>query len=156
MASSSSIDPYAAEKRPVTGVSVALFDGARVLVVLRGKEPYKGFWSLPGGAQEWGETLEAAARRELAEETGLKATQLHFMRFIEPVTRAEDGTVLSHYVLALFAGYGHQGVLQPADDAEAAQWIDVGALNTLTMTPGTVERIVEMQLALAGAADTQN
>ena len=156
MPSSQSIDPAADNNRPVTGVSVALFDADKVLIVQRGKEPYKGYWSLPGGAQEWGETLEEAAHRELGEETGLKASRLHFIEFVEPMARDGNGSVLRHFVLALFAGSGHRGKLQAADDATAARWAAIGELAALTMTPGTAERIAEMHRALAEATDTQN
>ena len=48
-----------------------IFDQGRILLVERGREPLKGWWSLPGGAVEVGERLETAIRREVLEETGL-------------------------------------------------------------------------------------
>ena len=61
----------AASLIPRAGVSVALFKGEGVVLVQRGKGIYRGFWSLPGGAIELGETAMEAAQRELREETQL-------------------------------------------------------------------------------------
>ena len=47
-------------KRPLLAVGALIFDRGRILMAQRGKEPLKGWWSLPGGALETGETLEAA------------------------------------------------------------------------------------------------
>src|SRR4051812_32458108 len=52
-------------------VSVAIFHDGRFLLVKRGREPSKGFYAFPGGRVDAGEADEDAARRELAEETGL-------------------------------------------------------------------------------------
>ncbi len=62
--------------RPIVGIGVVVLRANTVLLIRRGRPPAEGSWSLPGGAQELGETAEAAARRELAEETGLVAATL--------------------------------------------------------------------------------
>ena len=49
-----------------------ILDRDRVLLVERGKPPLQGYWSLPGGVLETGETLEEGVRREILEETGLE------------------------------------------------------------------------------------
>ena len=58
--------------RPVVGVGVVVWRGASFLLVRRGREPNKGQWSIPGGAQQLGETVYAAGEREVLEETGLR------------------------------------------------------------------------------------
>ena len=60
--------------RPIVGVGAVIVDGDRVLLVKRAHEPLKGEWSLPGGAVEVGESLEAALVREVREETCLDVT----------------------------------------------------------------------------------
>ena len=57
---------------PRVGVGAVVLDGARVLLVRRGKAPAHGKWSLPGGMVELGETTREAVRREIAEECGLQ------------------------------------------------------------------------------------
>ena len=54
---------YPSAPRPSVGVVV--HDGNRILLVLRGQEPSKGKWSIPGGLVELGETIQEAARREV-------------------------------------------------------------------------------------------
>jgi 8-oxo-dGTP diphosphatase len=58
-------------ERPVVGVGAVVWRGDSVLLIRRGKPPRLGQWSLPGGAQQLGETLEEAIAREVREETGL-------------------------------------------------------------------------------------
>ena len=55
------------------GASIAVFKGDTVLLVQRGRAPFRGLWSLPGGSIEPGESAREAALRELKEETGITA-----------------------------------------------------------------------------------
>ena len=59
---------------PVVGVGAVIVRGAHGLIVKRGHEPRKGEWSLPGGLLNLGESLTDAVRREVKEETGLRAS----------------------------------------------------------------------------------
>ena len=85
--------------RPVVGVGAVVFDADRVLLVKRAHEPLKGEWSLPGGAVELGETLEAAVAREVLEETGLAVDVGPVVEVLDRVQHAADGRVEYHYVI---------------------------------------------------------
>jgi 8-oxo-dGTP diphosphatase len=126
---------------PRIGVSILVLRAGEALLVRRGKEPHAGCWSLPGGAQEFGETMEEAARRELAEETGLVAGRLSFAEIVEPIVRGEDGSVLRHFVLGLFVCEAFEGEPVAGDDAGALGWFALEAMEDLEMTPGTAALI---------------
>ncbi|MGR6918490.1 NUDIX hydrolase [[Actinomadura] parvosata] len=85
-------------------VILTIRDGElNVLLVERGKEPYRGWRALPGGYLRPGETLECAARRELKEETDLDAERLHLeqLRAYSDPDRDPRGRVITVAFLAL-------------------------------------------------------
>ena len=77
-------------ERPIVAVGAVILDGHRVLLVKRGQEPLKGAWSLPGGAVEIGETLDAALTREILEETGLSVEVGPVVEVLDRVLPVED------------------------------------------------------------------
>ena len=133
---------------PRPGASVAVFRDEAVLLVRRGKHPFGGFWSLPGGAIQWGETAATAARRELAEETGLVATALTLADVADGILKDGSGNVMAHYTIIVFATREVEGTLAAASDAANAGFFDPDDRARLQRTPGLEAAIENARKAL--------
>ena len=114
--------------RPLVGIGVVLLKPDAVLLVRRAKPPSLGQWALPGGAQELGETAEAAARRELREEAGLDAGPMVLAANVDSIHRDEAGRVQFHYTILDFAARWIGGDPVPGGDVSAARFAPLGAL----------------------------
>jgi ADP-ribose pyrophosphatase YjhB (NUDIX family) len=121
--------------RPILAASAATFRDGRVLLARRARAPSAGLYSLPGGAVEAGETLRAAALRELAEEVGIEADIVGFVDHVEPI-RFENGAVREHYVIAVFAARWRAGEARPGAEADAILWVAPAEVARLPTTPG--------------------
>ena len=95
----------------------------KVLLIERGLEPFKGRWALPGGFVRVDETLEQSARRELAEETGLKDVFLEQLYTFGDVDRDPRERVVSVAYYALVKLSEHEA--RAATDAANAEWFPV-------------------------------
>ncbi len=115
-----------------------IIEGNRILLVERGQEPLKGYWSLPGGVLEPGETLDRAIRREIEEETGLQIEPLEVVEIFERIMRDTLGRVEYHYVLIDYLCSVTSGVLGAADDASRVAWFEREDLAALKLTEGTL------------------
>lgn len=116
---------------PRAAASACVFRGDTVLLVQRGKPPFEGHWSLPGGSVEPGESGLMAAQREVAEETGI-VCRLHGLAGINDVlVRDRDGQLTAHYMIAVFAGTSDDGEPVAASDARAARFVDLIELERL-------------------------
>jgi 8-oxo-dGTP diphosphatase len=125
-------------ERPILGVGALIFQGLRILLVERGREPLKGYWSLPGGVLETGETLEEGIRREVLEETGLTVTTGAVVTIFERIIRDEQGAAEYHYVLVDYLCEVAGGKLQPGDDVSSAAWVSREELGNYRITEGTL------------------
>jgi 8-oxo-dGTP diphosphatase len=117
-------------------VAIATDIGRRVLLIRRGHEPFAGQWALPGGfVDEW-ERPEDAARRELAEETGLvyDGTLDIVGVYGEPGRDPRGWTVSAVYLAVL----PRAALVEGCDDAAEARWFAVGALPQLAFDHATV------------------
>ncbi|MDX2179901.1 MAG: NUDIX hydrolase [Bryobacteraceae bacterium] len=130
-------DDRAYPPRPILGVGALLFDAGRVLLVERGKEPLKGYWSLPGGAVETGESLRDAIRREVLEETGLEIEPGGVAEIFERITPDADGRAHYHYVLIDYLCTILGGEPRAASDVADVRWVPVANLSDYRLTSGT-------------------
>ena len=124
-------------KRPLVGVGAILLRRDRILMAQRGKEPLKGWWSLPGGALEIGESLHDAVCREVREETGLEIEPLGVLEIFERIMRDDTGAPEYHYVLIDYVCRVTGGTLFPGDDVCAVEWVRRRDLSGFQITEGT-------------------
>jgi 8-oxo-dGTP diphosphatase len=121
-----------AASRPVVAVGLVARDRAgRLLLVERGNPPHQGRWSLPGGRVEGGETIAAAAVRELAEETGLKAAVGEIAGVVERI-----GEGFHYLIVDLWAELADGAVPVAAGDAADARLVDLDQLPAYPLSPG--------------------
>src|SRR5215510_5698220 len=92
----------------------------KVLLIERGLAPFKGKWALPGGFVRVDETIDAAARRELEEEAGLKNVFLEQLYTFGELNRDSRERVVSvaHYALVKLSDHK----VKAATDASDAKW----------------------------------
>lgn len=146
--SSISQDDRRYPKRPILGVGAIVLRDDCVLLVERGREPLKGYWSLPGGVVETGERLEEAIRREVREETGLEVETCGVVEVFERIMRDDAGVAEYHYVLVDYLCHVTGGVLEACDDASCVEWAPRAALNGYKITEGTIP-VIEKAFRLA-------
>ena len=126
--------------------------GPLVLLIRRGKAPRAGSWSIPGGRQELGETLKAAARREVLEETGVALADLQLLDVVDSVTHDDEGRVSHHFSLIDFLGIWRSGTPSAASDAADARWVSPVDLEDYPLWSET-RRVIELALARVGAGE---
>jgi 8-oxo-dGTP diphosphatase len=103
---------------PVPGAGIVVWRGNEVLLIKRGKPPFAGEWSIPGGKIEFGETAADAALRELSEETGVTAHLVGLIDVIDSIGSRQDIDQDDwHYLLVDFAGVWVAGEPVAGDDA---------------------------------------
>jgi ADP-ribose pyrophosphatase YjhB (NUDIX family) len=136
--------------QPVVGVGAVVIDEAgRVLLVKRRYEPLAGQWSLPGGALEVGETLEAGVAREILEETGLVVDVGAVVEVFDRILVDESGEVRYHFVLADYLCAIAGGALQAGsdvDDVRFADPADLASLRVAAKARDVIERALRMKV----------
>ncbi len=124
--------------RPVPAVGAVVFRDGQVLLVKRASEPNRGLWSLPGGALEISETVEAGAVRETFEETGVNVRPLRVLDVSDLIV-SEGAWIRWHYVLIDVLCEYVGGEPYPASDAENARFIALRELGDYEVTPAALE-----------------
>jgi 8-oxo-dGTP diphosphatase len=124
---------------PQLAVSAAIFRDDRILLVRRARSPAKGFYSLPGGRVEFGESLHTALHREVDEETALNIDIVGLAGWRE-VLPGTSGS--GHYLIMSFAARWSSGEPLLNDELDDFRWMAPDALGELKLTQG-LEEVIE-------------
>ncbi|MBE7209996.1 MAG: NUDIX hydrolase [Gluconacetobacter diazotrophicus] len=108
--------------RPVVAALAVVCRNGRVLLARRDHEPDRERWGFPGGKVEPGETVAAAAERELREETGLRSRAREVLGVRDVIRYGADGALAHHYVLVAMRCEAEAGEAEAASDVEAVRW----------------------------------
>lgn len=119
-------------RRVLCAGAVVRRDDGRILVIRRGHPPSEGLWSIPGGRVEPGESLQQAARREVAEETGLDVTIDRLLGQTDLPSETDAVYDVSDFAATV---NGDPDALLAGDDAAAARWVTRAEFEALDTTP---------------------
>jgi mutator protein MutT len=134
-------------ERPYVGIGGIIVHEGRVVLVKRRFEPLAGQWSIPGGAVETGETLEACLVREMAEETGFLVEVGPVVEVLDRITHDDEGKVLYHFVLIDYLCWPVGGELRAGSDVAEAALAEPSELAQYELTEKArtvIERALEM------------
>lgn len=143
-------EPREYPSRPWVGVGVIVWRAGRVLLARRGRPPRLGEWSLPGGAQQIGETVAEAAAREVREETGVVIAPAELVSVEDAVTRDAAGAVQYHYTLVEIAADWRAGEAVAADDALEVCWASPAEAAELLAGHAAALRVLRLAAELRG------
>ena len=122
----------------IPGAGAVIFDGPRILLVQRGRQPAMGQWSVPGGHVEPGESPAEAAVRETFEETGLRVRVVRHVGTVSRQASDVDEFVIEDFLCELI----ERAEPVAADDAQAARFVHVDDLDEIDLVPGLLDALV--------------
>ncbi len=140
----SDISPGQIQGVPSPCAGVVCVRGDDVLLIRRGREPRRGEWSLPGGRIEPGEKAQAAALRELREETGVEAAIVGLIDVVDGIFPAHQ----RHYVLIDYLAVWRGGEPVAGDDADEAAFVPAAEAMSRVAWDET-RRIIALALEMA-------
>ncbi len=114
---------------PLVGTAVVAVKAGQLLLIKRNIHPGRGMWALPGGFAEQGETVEAAGKRELYEETGLKAKKA-----VIDAVLTENSFMYGTVIVPVIKVSGLTGKLKPGKDELEAKFFDMDKLPLLAFS----------------------
>ncbi|MDD3493531.1 MAG: NUDIX hydrolase [Candidatus Thermoplasmatota archaeon] len=123
-------------RNPRLTVDGVVIRRGHLLLIQRGREPFRGRWALPGGFVEYGETVEAAVVREVREEAGLETRVIRLLGVYSHPERDPRGHTVSVVFLLEVVG----GTLRGGDDAARATWFSLDDLPQLAFDHDTIVR----------------
>jgi ADP-ribose pyrophosphatase len=133
---------------PRVGVGAIVIHQGRILLVKRASSPGKGFWAIPGGLVELGETVREAAEREILEETGISVRAKEAFYIFDFIDRDSGGNIKYHYIIIDFLADYLGGEPKAADDVSDARWVAPDEAAALNLSPTTRKLLVQMKFIL--------
>jgi 8-oxo-dGTP diphosphatase len=141
------VAPPIQPSHPQLAVSAAIFRDHKIWRVRRARSPGKGFYSLPGGRVEFGESLHTALHREVDEETALTIEIAGIAGWREVLPEAPGS---GHYLIMSFAARWSSGEPALNDELDDFRWLPPDALGDLQMTGG-LQEVIQSARRLLGA-----
>jgi len=126
-------------QHPRLAVGAIVFREDKILLIKRGRPPAKAQWAIPGGNVQLGESLQAAAQREILEETGIVIKATEPVYTFDAIVKDADGRIQFHYVIVDLAAEYIEGEPQPGDDADDVRWVPAEELEGLHVSPPTLD-----------------
>lgn len=117
---------------PVVAVGAVVWKDDSFLLIRRGRPPRQGQWSIPGGRQEAGETVNQAVAREIREEAGIEIEIIEVVAVVDLIERQGD-EMLYHYTVIDMLAEWRSGEARAGDDALAVGWMTIAALPGLEL-----------------------
>jgi nucleoside triphosphatase len=135
----------------------ALITGPHQQVLIVRTHKWRGSWGVPGGKVEWGESLDAALRREVREEVGLELDAIQFALMQEAVEDPQFCRPM-HFLLINYFAFSSSTHVSTND--EIAEWAWVPAQRALTyplnsFTTTLIERYLQADMPFHDATTTQ-
>ena len=130
-------------KYPLIGVGAVVWKNNDILLVKRAKPPRLGQWSIPGGKQELGETIQEAVHREILEETSVKIEIVELIDVVDAINVDRKGAVEFHATLIDYAARYIDGKEIAGSDAKEVGWFNVDEIGQLNLWEKTKQIIFE-------------
>lgn len=115
---------------PGTAVCALILDEqSRLLITTRAHDPYKGYWDLPGGFVDPGESAEAALGREIQEELNLTVSGMFYLCSAPNIAYPYKGMIYQTTDLAFVCSINQVHTANAADDVKALQFVEKQAID---------------------------